>query len=236
MLLKKNWRTASLAPLSAMASLSLSIVRISVCAEPVSSLIRSSKVNISALMRSAASRFSSSSAVRKRVSVWRSKLLKISAITSCASRRRVCDRFDMNSVRSVCSTRSMTSFCTDFHLQHAVDAVERQVFRQDGEHARGVFGPQFRQHDRDGLRIFVLEIVREHFFLNVGELFPHVAAGGAADFFHDAADAFLRQILLEQAFGGVVVAEQRARRRHAADEFQQQLLDLLRPRWCRATT
>src|SRR5207302_3753979 len=58
------------------------------------------------------SRFSSSSEVRKRVSVWRSKLLKISAITSWASRRRVCDRLDINSVRSVCSTRSITSFCT----------------------------------------------------------------------------------------------------------------------------
>ena len=48
----------------------------------------------------------------KRVSVCRSKKLKISAITSWASRRRVCDRFDMNSVRSVLSTRSITSFCT----------------------------------------------------------------------------------------------------------------------------
>ncbi len=63
-------------------------------------------------MRSAASRLASSSEVMKRVSVWRSKLLKISAITSWASRRRVCDRLDMNSVRSVASTRSSTSFCT----------------------------------------------------------------------------------------------------------------------------
>src|ERR1043166_3713893 len=60
----------------------------SVGAEAVSSLTRSSKVNIRFLMRSALSRFSSSSAVMKRVSVCRSKLLKISAITSWASRRR----------------------------------------------------------------------------------------------------------------------------------------------------
>ncbi len=53
MLEKKNCRTASFAPFRAIASLSLSIWRISVCAEPASSLIRSSKVNISALMRSA---------------------------------------------------------------------------------------------------------------------------------------------------------------------------------------
>src|SRR3979490_599819 len=112
MLPRKKLRTSSLALFSAMPSLLLSIFRISVCAEPESSLIRSSKVNISALMSSADSRVSSSSEVMKRVSVWRSKLLKISAITSWASRRRVCDRLDMNSVRSVCSTRSMTSFCT----------------------------------------------------------------------------------------------------------------------------
>src|ERR1700712_3871927 len=112
MLPRKKARTSSLALLSATPSLSLSICRIRVWAEAESSLTRSSKVNIRALMRSADSRLSSSSDVMNRVSVWRSKLLKISAITSWASRRRVCDRFDMNSVRSVWSTRSMTSFCT----------------------------------------------------------------------------------------------------------------------------
>src|SRR5450755_287900 len=112
MLPRKKPRTSSLALFSAMPSLSLSTWRIRVCADAASSLTRSSKVNISALMRSADSRLSSSSEVMKRVSVWRSKLLKISAITSWASRRRVCDKFDMNSVRSVCSTRSITSFCT----------------------------------------------------------------------------------------------------------------------------
>src|SRR4051794_3941025 len=107
---RKKPRTSSFALLSAIPSLSLSTWRISVWAEAESSLTRSSNVNISALMRSADSRLSSSSEVMKRVSVWRSKLLKISAITSWASRRLVCDRFDMNSVRSVCSTRSITSF------------------------------------------------------------------------------------------------------------------------------
>ena len=201
------------------------MLRISVCAEAVSSLTRSSKVNISALMRSAASRFSSSSAVRKRVSVWRSKLLKISAITSWASRRRVCDRLDMNSVRSVCSTRSITSFCTDsIRSMRLITSSERSSGRI-AKHAGGVLGPQLGQHHRHGLRVFVLEIVRQHLFLHVGELFPHVAAGGAADLVHDAADALLRQVLLQQALGGVVVAEQGARGRHARDEFQQQLLD-----------
>src|SRR3954465_4295951 len=89
MLPKKKLRTSSLALLSATPSLSLSTLRMRVWAEPESSFTRSSKVNISALMRSADSRLSSSSEVMKRVSVWRSKLLKISAITSWASRRRV---------------------------------------------------------------------------------------------------------------------------------------------------
>jgi hypothetical protein len=54
------------------------------------------------------------------------------------------------------------------------------------------------------------EVVRQHLFLDVGELLPHVAAGGAADLVHDAANPLRRKILLQQALGGVVVAEQRA--------------------------
>src|SRR3954454_10193575 len=69
MLPRKKARTSSLALFSATPSLSLSTWRISVCAEAASSLTRSSNVNISALMRSADSRFSSSSEVMKRVSV-----------------------------------------------------------------------------------------------------------------------------------------------------------------------
>src|SRR6185312_15049533 len=65
----------------------------------------------------------------------------------------------------------------------------------------------------DRLRVFVLEIVRQHLFLDVGELLPHVAAGGAANVVHDAVHALRRQVLLQQALGGVVVAEQRAGRR-----------------------
>ena len=63
-------------------------------------------------MRSALSRLRSSSAVRKRVSVLRSRLLKISAMSSCASRRLVRARFEKNSLLSVRSTSSSTSFCT----------------------------------------------------------------------------------------------------------------------------
>src|SRR5579883_534912 len=77
-----------------------------------SSLPRSSKVNMSALMRSAASRLRSSSAVMKRLSVLRSRLLKISAMSSCESRRLVRARLEKNSFLSVRSTSSSTSFCT----------------------------------------------------------------------------------------------------------------------------
>ena len=48
----------------------------------------------------------------KRVSVWRSKALKMSAIISWLSRLEVRARFDMNSVRRVCSILSRISRCT----------------------------------------------------------------------------------------------------------------------------
>ena len=112
-----------------------------------------------------------------------------------------------------------------FHLQHAVDHVEGEVLRQDSQHARGVFGAQLGHHHRHGLRVFVLEIVRQHLFVDVGELLPHVAAGRSADIVHDAADAILRQVLLQQPLGDFVAAEQAARARHEGDEFEQQFLD-----------
>ena len=228
MLLRKNWRTGSVAPFSAIASLSLSTWRISVCAEPASSLTRSSKVNISVLMRSAASRFSSSSEVMKRVSVWRSKLLKISAITSCASRAA-----GLRQVRHEFGAQRLLDpldhvLLHRFHPQHARDDVEREFLGQDREHARGMLGADLREHDRDGLRIFVLQIVGEHLFLHVGELLPHVAAGGSADFLHDVGDAVGRQELVQQPFGRVEIAQQRAGRREPADEFEQQAFDLRR--------
>ena len=105
--------------------------------------------------------------------------------------------------------------------------VERQVLGQDGEHARGMFRPDLRQHHGDGLRVFVLEVIGEHLLLHVGELLPHVAAGGAADFLHDVADPLRRQVLLQQPLGRVVIAHDRAGRRHARDEFEQQIFDQL---------
>src|SRR5258708_28324377 len=113
LMLEKNMsRRASEAPFSASASWSFSTVRSRVCTPPGSSLERSSKTNISARMRSAASRLRSSRAVMKRVSVWRSKALKMSAIISWLSRFEVRAKLDMNSVRRVCSILSSISRCT----------------------------------------------------------------------------------------------------------------------------
>ena len=105
-------RRPSEAPFSASAIWSLSMARSSVCTPPGSSLARSSNTNIKARMRSAESEERSSSAVRKRASVWRSKLLKMSAICSWLSRLEVRARLDMNSVRRVCSILSRMSRCT----------------------------------------------------------------------------------------------------------------------------
>ena len=113
------------------------------------------------------------------------------------------------------------------HAQHAVDDVQRQLLGQDREHPRGVIRSDLREHDGHGLRIFVLEIIGEHLFLDVGELLPHVAAGRPADFVHDVADPFGRQILLQQTLGRVIGAHQGARRRHPRHEFKQQILDQL---------
>ena len=111
-LLKNSSRSFSEAPFSASGSVDLSTERSSVCTAMVFRRARSSKLNIRLLMRSAASRLRSSRAAMKRASAWRSRLLKISAIISCASRRVLRARLLMNSARSVRSTPSSTSFCT----------------------------------------------------------------------------------------------------------------------------
>ena len=84
----------------------------------------------------------------------------------------------MNSVRSVCSTRSMTSFCTASIFSMRPTTSSARSSGRIAMHAGGVLRLPVRQH-RDGLRVFVLEVVGEYLFLHVG-LLPHVAAGGAA--------------------------------------------------------
>ncbi len=92
-----------------------------------STLVRSSKVNISWRIFSAASRLRSSSMVMNWFSVARSRPLKISATISWLSRRWVRARFDMNSLRRVRSISSTTSFCTasmrSMRLMHSSEKV-----------------------------------------------------------------------------------------------------------------
>ena len=71
------------------------------------------------------------------------------------------------------------------HAQHAHDHFHGEALGQLRQHAAGVVGLDLREHDGDGLRVFVLEIVGEHHLVHVAELVPHGAAGGAADLFHD---------------------------------------------------
>ena len=74
-----------------------------------------------------------------------------------------------------------------FHAQHALHDFEREFFRQRAQHAGGMFRLDLGQHDGDGLRIFVLQVVGQNGFVHVGELVPHGAAGRTADFLHDLA-------------------------------------------------
>ena len=95
---------SSEAPFRARASLFFSMSRRSTWIPLESMRARSSKVNINRLICSHDSRLRSSSAVMNRFSVARSRLLKMSAIISWASRRVERARLVMNSARSVFST------------------------------------------------------------------------------------------------------------------------------------
>ena len=72
-----------------------------------------------------------------------------------------------------------------FHAQHALHDFQREFLGQGAQHARGMLRLDLGQHHRDGLRIFVLQIVGQHRLVHIGELVPHGAAGGTADFLHD---------------------------------------------------
>src|ERR1700679_780601 len=48
-----------------------------------------------------------------------------------------------------------------FHPEHALHDLERKFLRQRAQHAGGMFGLDLGEHDGDGLRIFVLQVVRQ---------------------------------------------------------------------------
>ncbi len=112
-----------------------------------------------------------------------------------------------------------------FHAQHALHHFQGEFLGQGAQHAGGMFRLDLGQHHRDGLGIFVLEVVGQDGFVHIAQLVPHGAAGRAADFFHDGADLVVGQDVGQQALGGFIGAHQRAGARHLADEFHQQLLD-----------
>ena len=68
----------------------------------------------------------------------------------------------------------------------------RDLLIADAQDARRVVGIDLRQNHRNGLRVLVLQVVRENVFLNVGELLPHVSACGTTDLLHDDRDLFAR--------------------------------------------
>ncbi len=123
-------------------------------------------------MRSAASRLSSSSEVMKRVlglaveviEDFRHDFVRVAT----TGLREVRHEFDAQRLFDALDD----FFLHRFHLEHAVDDVEREILGQDAEHARRMLRLQLRQHHGDGLRIFVLQVVRENLFLHVRELFP----------------------------------------------------------------
>ncbi len=112
-----------------------------------------------------------------------------------------------------------------FHAQHTLHHFQRKLFRQSAKNPRGMLRLDLGEHHRNGLGIFVLEIVGQHRLVHIGQLVPHGAPGGTADFLHDRADLFGRQDVGQQSFGGFVRAHQRAGARHLGDKIHQKLLD-----------
>ena len=92
------------------------------------------------------------------------------------------------------------------HAQHAVDDVDREVVREDREHARGMVGAQARQDDGDGLRVFAAQVVRQDLGLDMRQPLPHAPAGGALDVRHDRGDLLARKDLGEEFLGAVEAA------------------------------
>ena len=112
-------------------------------------------------------------------------------------------------------------------VEHALDHIHRELLGQRGEHLAGVVGGDLGEHHRDGLRVFVLEVGGEDVLLHVGELLPHVAAGGSADFFHDRIDAIGRKEAQQKALRRFGIAGDGAFRADGGDELGKQRVEHL---------
>ena len=82
-----------------------------------------------------------------------------------------------------------------------------------------------RQHHRDGLRVFVLQVVGEHRLVDVRQLVPHRTAGRTTDILHDLVDFVVVQHLHQQPFGAFIGADQRAGGGDLLGELDEQPLD-----------
>ena len=98
-------------------------------------------------------------------------------------------------------------------------------FRQQHQHPGGMVRLDHRQHDGDGLGIFVLQVAGENLLADISELVPHGAAGRAADFLHDLGDAVPGQGLQQQALGALEAAEDAAGGAEILYEVDAEILD-----------
>lgn len=63
-----------------------------------------------------------------------------------------------------------------------------------------MFCLNFRENNRNRLRIFVFQIIGQNVLVNIAELIPHGTSGRAADFFHNGGNTILIQRFGKQAF------------------------------------
>jgi len=111
------------------------------------------------------------------------------------------------------------------HAQHPLHHIDRDVARQHAQHAGGMVGLQLGKNDRDGLRIFVLQIAREHAFADIGQLVPHRASRRAANILHDLLHPIFGHDPGEQPFGSLQRAVTGFHRSDVAGKLGEQMFD-----------
>ena len=210
---KNSSRRPSDAPFNASGSLSFSTARNSPCMAAEDSRDRSSKVNISALILSADSRLRSSSAATKRalagavqvVEDLGHHLVRVTPGRTGQVGHELGPQGTLDAVQHV--------LLHALHPEHPHDDLDGEALRQQGQHAGGMIRSHLGQHDGDRLRVFVLQVVRQHRLVHVAELVPHGAAGRPADLLHDLRHAVPRQGALQQPLGAFEAADEVAHAR-----------------------
>ena len=134
----------------------------------------------------------------------------------------------MNSARKVRSTPSSTSFCTLSMRSIRITTSMEKLSGRSASTRAACSGRTLLSHHRDRLRVFVLEVVREHRLVHVAQLVPHGPAGRAAYLLHDLRRTrSLRQGAQTAAARCVSSAADQVDRgcTHAVHELAAQLLD-----------